>query len=134
MIFWKNMLQIGGVVFVQFDSFLNYAMNMTNITNYKLAKQLNVSQTTVANWLNGISEPREKRRIEVLNLFGVTESDLKKGFPEIHYTGAKQQEKPATESGDGLDESLIKKLMQLTPDEIQKVDAFVQGLIANRSA
>lgn len=31
-----------------------------------------------------------------------------------------------------LDMSLIKRLVQLTPDEMEKVDAFVQGLLASR--
>ena len=68
-----------------FADFLNYAMEQSGISNYKLAKDIGVSQTTVANWLNGTTEPRERRRAEVLNLFDVDEYDLDMGFPEIHY-------------------------------------------------
>ncbi len=39
--------------------------------------------------------------------------------------------KPASEE-DGLDEELLRNLMSLTPDEIAKVAAFVQGLLASR--
>ena len=45
-----------------FADFLKCAMEETGLSNYKLAKRLNTSQTTIANWLNGTSEPREKRR------------------------------------------------------------------------
>lgn len=41
-----------------------------------------------------------------------------------------KQKEPAPESG--LDAELLRKLMSLTPDELVKVDAFVQGLIAAR--
>lgn len=33
---------------------------------------------------------------------------------------------------DGLDAELLKRLLSLTPEEIEKVDAFVQGLLAAR--
>ena len=31
-----------------------------------------------------------------------------------------------------LDDELVSKLTSLTPEEMQKVDSFVQGLLANR--
>ena len=42
------------------------------------------------------------------------------------------KEKPITEEGDGLEDMLIQRLMSLTPEELSKVDAFVQGLLASR--
>lgn len=44
--------------------------------------------------------------------------------------GAKKA--PTETSERELDMSLIKRLVQLTPDEMEKVDAFVQGLLASR--
>lgn len=46
--------------------------------------------------------------------------------------GSEQKEKPIANSDEQLDTELIMRLCQLTPDEIQKVDAFVQGLLASR--
>ena len=43
-----------------------------------------------------------------------------------------QKEKSPTPEGAELDEELIMRLCQLTPDEMQKVDAFVQGILASR--
>lgn len=44
-----------------------------------------------------------------------------------------EKEKAPTETSEReLDMSLIKRLVQLTPDEMEKVDAFVQGLLASR--
>lgn len=43
-----------------------------------------------------------------------------------------RNEKPASTEGDGLDQELLKRLVQLTPEEIMKVNAFVQGILAAR--
>jgi transcriptional regulator with XRE-family HTH domain len=40
---------------------------------------------------------------------------------------------PVPTVGDGLDAELLRRLMSLTPEEIDKVDAFVQGILAARS-
>ena len=45
-----------------------------------------------------------------------------------------QNEKPAPIPESELDLKLIDLLVQLQPDELAKVDAFVQGLIAARKA
>lgn len=42
------------------------------------------------------------------------------------------QKEPTTVNDSGLDEELISRLCQLTPAEMEKVDAFVQGLLASR--
>lgn len=89
-----------------FDNFINYAMDQAGITKYKLAKDLGVSQSTIANWMNGTSEPRERRRAEVLDLFGVDEYGLEEGFPEIFYKG-NQKETPALKNESGIAEKTI---------------------------
>lgn len=43
-----------------------------------------------------------------------------------------ESEKPPVNDEELLDEELICRLCSLSPDEMQKVDAFVQGLLANR--
>lgn len=44
----------------------------------------------------------------------------------------RQTSKPPVNDEELLDEELIRRLCSLSPDEMQKVDAFVQGLLANR--
>lgn len=46
--------------------------------------------------------------------------------------GSDQKERSPAPEGAELDAELIMRLCQLTPDEIQKVDAFVQGILASR--
>lgn len=46
-----------------------------------------------------------------------------------HENGKKS---PSSTSEDGLDAELVQRLTALTPEELAKVDAFVQGLLASR--
>lgn len=105
-----------------FADFINYAMETADITKYKLAKRLGVSQSTVANWISGYSEPRDKRRAEVLELFGVDEYDLEQGFPEISYKEA-QKEPPQSEAGTvtGLRKEAIDLVMSLPESELDRL-------------
>lgn len=88
---------------MEFALFLNYAMDKTGMTNYRLAKEVEVSQTSVANWRSGERVPRKGPKEKVLKLFGVTEGDIKgDDFPEIHFTGEEQKESPP-HGGEPLD-------------------------------
>ena len=61
---------------------MGFAENLSKLqaergeTNYKLAKALGVSQTTVANWLGGISVPRKLYLDAVAVHYGVTKDEL----------------------------------------------------------
>ena len=82
-----------------FADFLKYAMEKTELTNYKLAKMLEISQTTVANWLEGHTEPRSKKRKEVFDLFGVSETELNNGLPNCTLVVNEKKEKSPTGNG-----------------------------------
>lgn len=108
-----------------FADFLNYAMEQTNLSNYKLAKQIGVSQTSVANWREGGREPRKKPKAAVLSLFGVTEEDISGDeFPLISYSDDRcapsgQKETPPAQGG-GLsekDKRLIDWFRSLPPEK-----------------
>ena len=43
-----------------------------NLSNYKLAKDLGVSQTTIKNWRDGISNPDTAKIVDIANYFGVS--------------------------------------------------------------
>ena len=55
------------------------------------------------------------------------------GTTPEYLTGLTDQKEKSPASEDvGLDEELIRRLCMLTPEEIQRVDAFVQGILASR--
>lgn len=98
-----------------FADFINWAMEQADLTNYKLAKRIGVSQTTIANWANGTTEPRDRRRAEVLDLFGVDEYGLERGFPDIHYKEAQGQE---------VKKESPPQIGELTEDELRLLTAY----------
>ena len=115
-----------------FADFMNHAMIQAGITNYKLAKRLGISQTTVANWLAGTSEPRPKKKAEVFAVFGVNESDLEFGLPEIFFQDEliENEKSPASKDAE-LDETTTKifKIIEgASPDKRKKILAAMQFL------
>lgn len=48
------------------------------VTNYKIAKALGISQTTVQNWKDGKSKPRSLYQIALAKYFGCTVDELLK--------------------------------------------------------
>lgn len=53
----------------------------------------------------------------------------------VSYLIGEQEKKPAPTDVDGpaLDARLLERLIQLSPEEQEKVEAFVQGMIAGRN-
>jgi DNA-binding XRE family transcriptional regulator len=46
------------------------------VTNYKIAKALGISQTTIQNWKDGTSKPRYLYQIALAKYFGCTVEEL----------------------------------------------------------
>ena len=63
-------------------------MNANGFSNYRLAKLLDCSQTTVANWIKDITEPAPATKRRIANVFKVSveylngETDIKKAPAE----------------------------------------------------
>lgn len=89
-----------------------------------VAEELGFSRAASSGWADG-AKPRKSTLIIIADYFGITVEELMSGVE-----GAKKA--PTEISERKLDMSLIKRLVQLTPDEMEKVDAFVQGLLASR--
>lgn len=82
------------------------------------------SGDVVSMWQNGSSVSYKKKLHEISLKYGVSVEWLKGETDE--------KNPPAPEDERILNEELISRLVSLTPEEMQKVDAFVQGLLANR--
>lgn len=91
---------------------------------YTVAKELGLGNSNVAQWKKG-STPRPSVIKKMAEYFDVSMSYLMAGEERI--------KRPSAQTGGGLDEEIISRLLRLTPEELQKVDGFVQGLLANRS-
>ncbi len=97
------------------------------MTQRDFAAEFGVSKGTVGMWESGAREPRTIDEINrIADYFGVS-TDYLLGRTE-------EKEKPTPEEGDGpaLNTRLVERLIQLSPEEQEKVEAFVQGMIAER--
>ena len=102
-----------------------------NITLEEVAEIVGVSRATVSRWESGNISNMRRDRIALLADALRTSPDYIMGLTDDPNPVI---EKPAPIAESELDNSLIKLLVKLTPDEIKQVDAFVQGLIAARKA
>ena len=97
------------------------------MTQRDFAAEFGVSKGTVGMWESGAREPRTIDEINrIADYFGVS-TDYLLGRTE-------EKEKPTPEEGDvpALNTRLVERLIQLSPEEQEKVEAFVQGMIAER--
>lgn len=94
------------------------------LTQTELGEKLGVKVNAVSKWECGRVEDIPTSKIKALaNLFGVQPS----------YLIDDEVEQPTVSDGPpDLDREIIERLVQLTPEELEKVDAFVQGLLAAR--
>lgn len=87
-----------------------------------VAQKLGCSSSNVVMWKNG-SVPRPAVLQKIAEYFGVDTQYLLFGDEKSPLVHADER---------ALDEELVSRLTSLTPEERKKVDAFVQGLLANR--
>lgn len=55
-----------------FNKILKKLMTEKNISNYRLAKEIGVSNSTIANWLNGVSRPNDEKLQKLADYFDVS--------------------------------------------------------------
>ena len=109
---------------MKFAQILKKIMDERQVTNYELAKKLDIHPTTVANWLDG-AMPRKKMMGRLADYFNVS----------IEYLLGTENEKSPTPEGAELTElekDILERMSRLTPEDRVRVDAYIQGLLAAR--
>lgn len=95
------------------------------ITPSKMCVELKISKSTMTDLKSGRRPTIALATAQkIADYFGVSVDRV--------LGNSEQQKKPVPTDEDELDYSLIRRLTQLTPEELEKVDAFVQGLLAAR--
>ena len=100
-------------------------MEEKGVTHYQVAKGAGVAQSSLSDWKNGKSCPRNPTQKKIADYFGVSVSYLK---GETDDRG--QKETPAPVSGSGLSEDAIKigKAFDAAAPELRKlVEAALSG-------
>lgn len=94
----------------------------------QFAKPLFVTAGSVSQWELGLTMPDTDRLITMSKVYGVPLGY----FIDEPNTEASVKEE-SSPSGSSLDEKLVNMLMDLPPDQVQLVMAFVSGLRASQS-
>ena len=101
------------------------------LTLEQIGDYVGVGKSTVKKWESGyianIKRDKIAKLAEILQLNPLTLIDG-------NIDDSKKENSPAKIDEGVLDEYLIRRLCSLSPEELAQVDAFVQGLLANRKA
>lgn len=90
----------------------------------ELADHLGLPISVITDWKAGRNKSYKRYLHEIAAKYGVSVEWLK---------GETDEKRPFIHADEeALNEELISRLVSLTPDEMKQVDAFVQGLLANR--
>lgn len=96
------------------------------LTQKQVADALNRPQNTISAWEVGRAQPDANT---LFMLFQVLGRSVDEAFG---FSSGQKKEPPTISDEERLDQEIISRLIQLTPEELEKVDAFVQGLLAAR--
>ena len=99
----------------------------TNIA--AIERELGIGNGTIGKWAKAAKSPPYETLYKIATHFGVTVAEL---TGEADENGIKNSPSTDHSAEAALDEELIRRLLLLTPEEAEKVDAFVQGILAAR--
>lgn len=98
-------------------------MERKGVSNQMLCDDLGFKYTTFMDWIKGVTYPRIGKVEAMAKYFGCEKSDLIED---------KSKQPTVSDGLSDLDREIIGRLTLLTPEELEKVDAFVQGILAAR--
>lgn len=114
---------------------LKYLMSFYDLSNYRLAKELECSQTTIANWLDGVTLPHKKMQIKIAEKFGISANDLMTDkIPHISKESkfpvwSEKEKKPAPKTRDELEDEYIQLFRALSLEERNRELAYLRELV-----
>lgn len=112
-----------------FATNLKYIKSIVGFSNYQLAKELECSQSSVKNWIDGGNIPHKKTRQKIAEHFGITLAELDGDkLPVLPPESTKKA--PAAK---GEDEAKLAQFvdgfMRLTPQQKDTVLALIKGFL-----
>ena len=115
-----------------FYSYFDGLCHQKGVSPNKACQEMGVSRSVAAKWKNTNTFPRYATLLKISDYFGVPVDTLIKQTEEIKTPGTEMVTGLSEEEYEETDMRIYDRLMTLTHDELLKVDAFVQGLLANR--
>ena len=106
-----------------------HLLESRNIKQKDLTDYLGISKNVFTDWKAGKNTSYKKHIVKIAEFFGVSTDYL---LNHTNVLEEKIKNSPAKTDEGAVDEYIIHRLLSLTPEELAQVDAFVQGLLANR--
>lgn len=101
---------------------LKYMMDFFDLTNYRLAKELGCSQTTISNYLDKTTMPRKKAQENIAGLFGITVEELMgNSLPHIKGENRLRGKKNAAPISEDGKSEILSIFDSLSPDRRSKL-------------
>ena len=126
---WHNVQFGGGKMDITLERILSLIPRKEN-GDFKHGAKKNFAESIglksgnlISDWMSGNSQSYKNYVYEISAKYGVSVEWLRGETDE--------KEKPALKESE-LDSELINRLCQLSKEELEKVDAFVQGILASR--
>lgn len=111
-----------------FATNLKYIKSIVGFSNYQLAKELECSQSSVKNWIDGGNIPHKKTRQKIAEHFGITLAELDGDeLPVLPPEGAKKAPAAKGEGVSAERKALLDIISSLTDEQCQKLLVLVQG-------
>ena len=113
-----------------FATNLKYIKSIVGFSNYQLAKELECSQSSVKNWIDGGNIPHKKTRQKIAEHFGITLAELDGDeLPVLPPEGAK---KALTKTGEResispAKQALLDAIDGLSDEQCEKLLIVVEG-------
>ena len=82
----------------------------------QFAQEFNISQGTIGMWETGKREPDFETTSRIADFFHVS----------VDYLLGRDDEKPAPEAGDGLDEELVTLIRRIPADRMSEVEMYLR--------
>lgn len=112
---------------MNFSQKLKQLMDERNLSAYKVANDIHCSQTSVRNWMYGVSAPQPRTVMLLCDYFGVSEDEL------MCNPKKPQKNNPAAVSSDKVidDPELYEIYSRLNEMGRQRIKDFARGLLAS---
>lgn len=117
---------------MDFKDRLELAMQRSGITAAELSRVSGIREGAISSYRKGLYKATQSNLERLAEALHVSIPWLMGVVPDEEDTIEINKEPDISMDDELLDAELIRRLVQLTPSELEKVDSFVQGLLAAR--
>lgn len=105
---------------------MKHAFTICGLSQVQVARDLQIGQSTISKWLNGVLEPRLVHILALKDLYGVNPAYIKSGsMPVVHENSDKN---PTGSEQDSLIQKLMEVCKKLPDDKLLEIITFAERI------